>query len=458
MQKPSLPRGTRDFGPETMSKRSYMFAIIKNVFEKFGFQPLETPSMENLEVLTGKYGDEGDQLIFKVLNSGNYLDGVDEDLLKKENTKKLTPKIAEKALRYDLTVPFARYVVMNKATLSFPFKRFQIQPVWRADRPQKGRYREFYQCDADVVGTDSLLCEWEAFQMIDEVLATFGLASFTIKFNHRAVLSAMSEYVGLKGREMDLCVAIDKLDKVGNEAVNNELSQKGFPHDTLKLLSPFFEEKQDLNTKITHLESLIGQFENGKRALADLSQLSKLLETKNLKKATLQLDCSLARGMGYYTGCIWEVKANQVSMGSICGGGRYDNLTGVFGLEGVSGVGFSFGVERIFDVLEELNLFPSDQSVSTQLLITSFDEESFLYALDLLDFFRSNNIKTELYPEPTKIKKQFTYADNRKIPFVLVIGSDEMSTGNLTVKNLKTGEQIKKTREEVLIALKNVTL
>lgn len=450
MQKPSLPRGTRDFGPETMAKRNYMFGTIKKVFEKFGFLPLETPSMENLDVLTGKYGDEGDQLIFKVLNSGNFLSDVDSDLLNAESFKKLTPKIAEKALRYDLTVPFARYVVMNRGSLTFPFKRYQVQPVWRADRPQKGRYREFYQCDADVVGTDSLLCEWEAFQMIDEVLSAFGLKKFTIKFNHRGVLSAMAAFVGMEGREIDLCVAIDKLDKIGEEAVNLELSQKGFPAQTLKNLSPFFEEYDSLLNQIEALSQLISQFPSGKKAIEDLKTLANYLENSDVSVAQLQLDCSLARGMGYYTGCIWEVKSDEVAMGSICGGGRYDNLTGVFGLEGVSGVGFSFGVERIYDVLEELKLFPENQTQSTQLLIASFDEAAFLHAISLVDFFRKNNLKTELYPEPAKIKKQFTFADQKKIPFVLVIGSEEMQTGLLTLKDMASGEQQKLTKEQVL--------
>ncbi|RNI28034.1 histidine--tRNA ligase [Rufibacter immobilis] len=438
--KPSIPKGTRDFGPATVVKRNYIFSVIRSTFEKFGFLPLETPAMENLSVLTGKYGDEGDQLIFKILNSGDFLSKVSgQDI--EQGYKPLTRKISEKALRYDLTVPFARYVVMNRNDIAFPFKRYQIQPVWRADRPQRGRYREFFQCDADVVGTNSLLCEAEIILMMDEVLSTLGLDDFTIKFNHRGLLAGIAEAIGANGREADLCVAIDKLDKIGQDAVNQELLQKGFTEDAISNLQPVFALTGDIADLLPQLDTLLQNSAEGQRGLQDIRGMLSYLESFTVQKAKIQLDVTLARGLSYYTGCIFEVKVNNVQMGSISGGGRYDNLTGMFGLPGVSGVGFSFGVDRIFDVLEELNLFPQESQTITQVLISNFDEASMRYSLPVLQALRAAGISTELYPEAAKLKKQMAYADQKRIPYVLLIGSEEMESGNLNLRNMRTGSQ-----------------
>ncbi|QHL86143.1 histidine--tRNA ligase [Nibribacter ruber] len=447
--KPSIPKGTRDFGPATVVKRNYIFSVIKRTFEKFGFLPLETPAMENLSVLTGKYGDEGDQLIFKILNSGDFAGKITPQDLEK-GSKPLTPKISEKALRYDLTVPFARYVVMNRNEVAFPFKRYQIQPVWRADRPQRGRYREFYQCDADVVGTNSLLCEAEIILMMDEVLSTLGLDDFTIKFNHRGLLAGIAEAIGASGREADLCVAIDKLDKIGQDAVNQELLQKGFTQDAINNLQPVLALTGAIDDLLPKLDALLQNSEEGKRGLKDIRSMLSFLQSFEVKQAKLQLDVTLARGLSYYTGCIFEVKVNNAQMGSISGGGRYDNLTGMFGLPGVSGVGFSFGVDRIFDVLEELNLFPEGSQTITQVLIANFDEESMRYALPVLQALRTMGISTELYPDSTKLKKQMAYADQKQIPFVLLIGSEEMDTSLLNLRNMRTGEQQRLTLAEII--------
>ncbi|GGK70848.1 histidine--tRNA ligase [Rufibacter glacialis] len=447
--KPSIPKGTRDFGPATVVKRNYIFSVIKRTFEKFGFLPLETPAMENLSVLTGKYGDEGDQLIFKVLNSGDFLSKISgEDL--EAGYKPLTRKISEKALRYDLTVPFARYVVMNRNEITFPFKRYQIQPVWRADRPQRGRYREFYQCDADVVGTNSLLCEAEIILMIDEVLSTLGLDDFTIKFNHRGLLAGIAEAIGAKGREADLCVAIDKLDKIGKEAVNEELRQKGIEEDSLTKLRPILGLTGEIADLLPQLDTLLQNSAEGQRGMQDIRAMLSYLESFTVHKAQVQLDVTLARGLSYYTGCIFEVKVNNAQMGSISGGGRYDNLTGMFGLPGVSGVGFSFGVDRIFDVLEELNLFPEDSQTITQVLISNFDEASMLYSLPVLQALRQAGIAVELYPEAAKLKKQMAYADQKSIPYVLLVGSEEMESGLLNLRNMRTGVQDRLTVPQIL--------
>lgn len=440
--KPTIPRGTRDFGPDKMLKRNRIFSTIRTVFEKFGFQPLETPTMENLDVLTGKYGDEGDQLIFKILNSGDFLAKVSENPLE-IGYKKLVPKISEKALRYDLTVPFARYVVMNRGELTFPFKRYQIQPVWRADRPARGRYREFYQCDADVVGTNSLLCESEIVLMIDEVLNNLGINDFTIKINNRKVLTGITEVIGAKGLESVICVAIDKLDKIGEDGVVKELLEKGISETAVNALLPIISLSGDFKEKILALKSILSTSEEGLKGLAELEEVLEYLEGFGYQYHKLEFDISLARGLSYYTGCIFEVKVNNAQMGSISGGGRYDNLTGVFGLNGVSGVGFSFGVDRIYDVMEELNLFPTDSLASTQVLLVAFDKPTEKYALSVLTTLRKHNIKAELYPEQTKMKKQLGYADDKKIPFVVLIGSDEMETGLLTFKNMQSGEQQK---------------
>jgi histidyl-tRNA synthetase len=448
MSKPSLARGTRDFGPNQMAKRNFIFGTIKNVFTNYGFQPIETPAIENLSVLMGKYGEEGDQLLFKILNSGSFSEKLTaEDW--SENAKKLALKISEKGLRYDLTVPFARYVVMNRGDLLMPFKRYQIQPVWRADRPQKGRYREFYQCDADVVGTDSLLCEADIVLMIHDVMRALGIQDFTVKINNRKILTGIVEVIGLAGQETTLCVAIDKLDKIGKEKVEEELREKGFSDESIEKLQPIFS--------ITNGEAVFEQLKNwlstSETALKGITELEKVwnsVRLSGLENPQFELDLTLARGLSYYTGAIFEVKANGVSIGSISGGGRYDNLTGTFGVPGLSGVGISFGVDRIYDVMNELNLFTNQISDSTQVLITNFDAQAEAYALPLVRQLRSLGIRTELYADASKLKKQFDYADRKNIDYVIVIGSDEMETGLLSIKNMKTGEQQSLRFEEII--------
>ncbi|WP_242918210.1 histidine--tRNA ligase [Pontibacter liquoris] len=460
-EKPTIPKGTRDFGPAVVVKRNYIFGVIRRTFEKYGYLPLETPAMEQLSVLTGKYGEEGDQLIFKILNSGDFLSKTTSvDIA--EGSKALTRKISEKALRYDLTVPFARYVVMNRNEITFPFKRYQIQPVWRADRPQKGRYREFYQCDADVVGTSSLLCEAEIVQMINEVLTALGLTDFTIKINHRGILAGIAEAIGEKGREGDICVAIDKLDKIGQEGVRKELLERGISEEAVTKLEPLYTLSGSNEEIMAQLQAILGATAEGKRGLQDLQEVWTYLQGLNSQALTAQnasghprllLDVTLARGLSYYTGCIFEVKVNNVSMGSISGGGRYDNLTGMFGLPGVSGVGFSFGVDRIYDVLEELQLFPDSSQVGTKVLLVQFDKASELYALPLLQQLRDAGIASELYPEAAKLKKQMGYADQKSIPYVLLIGSEEMASGKLKLRNMQLGEQQDLTIGEIIAQL-----
>jgi histidyl-tRNA synthetase len=452
-EKPSLPKGMRDFGPKVLQKRNYIFSVIKNTFERFGFQPLETPTMENLSVLTGKYGDEGDQLIFKVLNSGDFLNNVTLNDLE-DGYKKVTRKVSEKALRYDLTVPFARYVVMNRNEITFPFKRYQIQPVWRADRPQRGRYREFYQCDADVVGTNSLLCEAEIVLMIDEVLSTLGLTDFTIKINHRGILAGIAEAIGEHGRESEICVAIDKLDKIGQEGVEKELIERGIAARSVERLRPLLNLSGENDSILEQLDPVLVDSAEGLRGLTELREVFSYLQHFNIQTAKIELDTTLARGLSYYTGCIFEVKVNNVQMGSISGGGRYDNLTGMFGLPNVSGVGFSFGVDRIYDVMEELQLFDKTVASGTKILISNFDKAAEIYSLPILQKLREAGIAAELFPEASKLKKQMTYADNKGIPFVLLIGSQEMESGNLNLKNMQTGEQESLTLEEILAKLK----
>ncbi|HEY8401307.1 MAG TPA: histidine--tRNA ligase [Cytophagaceae bacterium] len=451
-QKPSIPRGTRDFGPEKMIRRNFILDNIKQVFQKFGFLPLETPAMENLSVLTGKYGDEGDKLIFKILNSGNYLEGTTtEDYTK--GVKELTSKISEKALRYDLTVPFARYVVMNRGELTFPFKRYQIQPVWRADRPSRGRYREFYQCDADVVGTDSLLCEAEIVLMINEAFARLGIKDFTIKINNRKILTGLTEAIGKKGCEAELCVAIDKLDKIGVGGVVEELKSKDFSEEAIHKLYPFLEITGSTEEKIAYLKEIFSTSEVGTKGLEELEQVLDYVKKFELTQPNVEFDITLARGLSYYTGAIFEVKADGVQIGSISGGGRYDNLTGVFGLPGLSGVGISFGVDRIYDVMEELDLFPKTTSTSTKILICCFDDEAVTYSLPVLKRLREAGINSEIYPETSKMKKQLNYANDKKIPYVLIVGSDEIKTGNLTLKDMLKGEQERLSIEEIISKL-----
>lgn len=446
---PSRPDGTRDFSPEVMAKRNYILQTIRTVYQRYGFLPLETPAMENLDVLTGKYGEEGDQLIFKILNSGDYLKKLPENPLEL-GSKKLSSHLSEKALRYDLTVPFARYVVMNRGTLTFPFKRYQIQPVWRGDRPQKGRYREFYQCDADVVGTTSLLCEAEIILMINEVLGKLGVQDYQIKMNHRQILNGIAEAVGESAKFSDLCVAIDKLDKIGLEKVLEELRNRGFSENAVQGLLPVFK-LADTNAsnvdKMAFFQAFFTASNNGQKGITDLQEVFKLLQ--NFATAQdfptdlhIDFDPTLARGLSYYTGAIFEVKVQGVQVGSISGGGRYDDLTGAFGVPDIAGVGFSFGVDRLYDVLEELNLFPAEASIATQILMIGFEEETFTYCLPTLYELRQAGFSVELYPTvEKKLKKPMTYANARQIPYVILAGSDEMKAGEFSVKNMISGVQ-----------------
>jgi histidyl-tRNA synthetase len=454
--KPSVPKGMRDFSPAEMVKRNYIFDTIKSVFRKYGYQQIETPTMENLGTLTGKYGEEGDKLIFKVLNSGDYLVKVNEQALAAKNSNAVAPSISEKALRYDLTVPFARYVVQHQNEITFPFKRFQVQPVWRADRPQKGRYREFYQCDADVVGSDSLLNEAEFILIYDEALSKLGLTDFNIKINNRKILSGITEIIGKPELIVDMTVAIDKLDKIGLDGVVNELLTKGFTQSDIDQLEPVILLQGSNADKLEKLKTILASSTIGLKGITELETIFTYLQSFDLNKATVELDITLARGLNYYTGAIFEVKTNEVSMGSIGGGGRYDDLTGMFGLKGLTGAGISFGADRIYDVLEELNLFPEASNQTTKVLICPFDAAGEGYALPLLQQLRNSSINAELYPAGAKIKKQLDYANNKNIPYVVVIGSDEIQSGQLTFKNMQSGEQQKLTADAIIAALTNV--
>jgi len=455
MQKPSLPKGTRDFGPLQMARRNYILDVIKDTFQLFGYQQIETPSMENLSTLTGKYGDEGDQLLFKILNSGDFLKELVPEDLAKGSAANLN-KVSEKGLRYDLTVPFARYVAMNRNELSFPFKRYQIQPVWRADRPQKGRYREFYQCDADVVGTESLLCESEIILMIRRVFTKLGLKDYSIKVNNRKILTGIAEAIGEQGKEGPLCVAIDKLDKIGWEKVKEELLQRGFGEASIQKLLPLVSLASGVKERLSVLTQFLSQSPIGMQGLSELEEVFRLLEQLGTNLDHVDFDPMLARGLSYYTGAIFEVKVHGVSIGSVSGGGRYDNLTGVFGLPGVPGVGFSFGVDRLYDVLEELDLFPTDRLEGTQLLLAHFDQAGFDYALKCLPILRDAGIRTELYPEVCKLKKQLEYASKKGLPYVGICGDEEIATQTLAVKALATGTQETLTLNEVIAKLKAV--
>ena len=444
MEKPTLPSGTRDFGPDVMAKRRFILNTISTVFQAFGFQPLETPAMENLSTLTGKYGEEGDQLLFKILNTGDFLKEIDKSNLAEINAKKLTPVIAEKGLRYDLTVPFARFVVMNRNEITFPFRRYQIQPVWRADRPQKGRYREFYQCDADVIGTRSLICEAEIILMIKSVFSKLGISDYTIKINHRGVLSGIAEAIDARTNETALFVAIDKLDKIGEDGVKKELLSKGFDEKSLTSLFEILNIKGSTAEKLTTLEAKLASGEAGKKGIEDLSTVLSLLGSYGSDEEHVEFDIALARGLSYYTGCIFEVKIHNVSIGSVGGGGRYDNLTKAFGdKENLPGVGFSFGVDRIYDAMEALQLFPKDAATSSKVLVCHFDDESFRYGLGLLAKLRSEGIACEIYPDVTKLKKQLDFANKKRIPYTIVVGSDEMQSGMLAFKDMGKGEQEK---------------
>ena len=437
-QKPSIPKGTRDFSPAEVSKRNYIMTVMRSHFERFGYQPIETPSFENSDTLMGKYGEEGDRLIFKILNSGDYLDKVSPDELQTINYKKLTAKISEKALRYDLTVPFARYVVQHQGEIEFPFKRYQIQPVWRADRPQKGRFREFYQCDADVVGSASLWQEVELVQLYDAVFAELGLNGVTIKINNRKILSGIAEVIGASDKLIDFTVALDKLDKIGEEGVKKEMLEKGISETALQKVQPLFNFTGSINEKLEQLSALLSVSDEGKKGIEELRFICDHVQKLGLQKANLDLDVTLARGLNYYTGAIFEVTAPQgVAMGSIGGGGRYDDLTGIFGLKNMSGVGISFGLDRIYLVLEELNLFPETVTTATKVLFLNYGESQAFEAMKALVHLRQQNIKAELYPDAAKIDKQFKHAERRTIPFVV-----KEITGDLfTLKNLNSGEQ-----------------
>ncbi|MBC7567075.1 MAG: histidine--tRNA ligase [Pedobacter sp.] len=445
--KPSLAKGTRDFSPQEMVKRNHIFDTIKAVFKKYGYAEIQTPSMENLSTLTGKYGDEGDKLIFKILNSGDYLSKADAGNLSAMDSNALIKSISEKALRYDLTVPFARYVVMHQNEISLPFKRFQVQPVWRADRPQKGRYREFYQCDVDVVGSDSLLNEAEFILIYQEALSNLGMKDFTIKINNRKILSGIAEVIGKPELIIDMTVAIDKLDKIGFEGVTNELLERGFVETDLELLKPVILLEGSNEDKLSALKEVLSSSEIGMKGIAEVEKVfafvKQLLSGSELKFPDLELDITLARGLNYYTGCIFEVKTNEAAMGSIGGGGRYDDLTGMFGLKGLTGVGISFGADRIYDVLHELNLFPVTAVNGTKVLISNFDAQAEKYAMPLLQKLREHQIAAELYPSSAKLKKQMSYADAKSIPYVILIGSDEMNDGLLMFKNMTSGDQQK---------------
>jgi len=443
-QKPSIPKGTRDFNPEQVAKRNYIFSTIKSQFERFGFQPIETPSFENSDTLMGKYGEEGDRLIFKILNSGDYLSKVDDALYQKKDSNATTAKISEKALRYDLTVPFARYVVQHQNEIEFPFKRYQMQPVWRADRPQKGRFREFYQCDADVVGSDSLFQEVEFIQLYDNVFSALKLEGVTIKINNRKILSGIAEVIGASDKLIDFTVALDKLDKIGEEKVKEEMLSKGISQEGINKLQPLFTISGTFESQIESLKPILSASEEGTKGIEELSTINKTITALGLKTATLQLDVTLARGLNYYTGAIFEVAAPKgVSMGSIGGGGRYDDLTGIFGLKNVSGVGISFGLDRIYLVLEELGLFPTTITKTTEVLFINFGDNEAVACLKAIQTLRENGINAELYPDAAKMKKQMNYANKRTIPFVVLVGEEELKNKVFTLKNMESGEQSK---------------
>lgn len=442
-QKPSIPKGTRDFSPVEVAKRQYIIGIIKSNFEKFGFQPIETPTFENSETLMGKYGEEGDRLIFKILNSGDYLAKADATILMNKESNKLTSSISEKALRYDLTVPFARYVVQHQNEIEFPFKRYQIQPVWRADRPQKGRFREFYQCDADVVGSNSLWQEVELVQLYDAVFSALGLEGVTIKINNRKILSGIAEVIGASDKLIDFTVALDKLDKIGEDGVKKEMLEKGISEEALVKVQPLFQFTGTISEKIAQLSSLLVSSAEGMKGVEELKFICENVIALGLDKSVLDLDVTLARGLNYYTGAIFEVAPpKSVAMGSIGGGGRYDDLTGIFGLKNMSGVGISFGLDRIYLVIEELNLFPETVTATSKALFINYGEKEAFYAMKAIKELRSAGVKVELYPDNAKMNKQFTHADKRQIPFAVIAGETEMNANQFALKDLHSGEQV----------------
>ena len=450
-QKPSIPKGTRDFGPVEMAKRNYIFNTIREVYALYGFQQIETPAMETLQTLMGKYGEEGDKLLFKVLNSGDFMSKVTEQELQERNSLHLAARLCEKGLRYDLTVPFARYVVMHREELQLPFKRYQIQPVWRADRPQKGRYREFYQCDADVVGSDSLLNEVELMQIVDTVFTRFGIR-VQIKINNRKILSGIAEVIGAADKIVDITVAIDKLDKIGIDNVNAELREDGLTEDQITRLQPIISLSGTNDEKLQTIAKVLSGSETGLKGVEETQYILDVLKSVGLRNE-IQLDLTLARGLNYYTGAIFEVKALDVEMGSITGGGRYDNLTGIFGMPGLSGVGISFGADRIYDVLNTLDLYPKDSMTATQVLFINFGEKETAYCLSIIKKVRARGIRAEIYPDTAKMKKQMSYANAKQIPFVALAGENEMKEGKITLKNMETGEQQMVTPEELIAKL-----
>lgn len=449
IQKASVPKGTRDFSSEEVSKRQYIFDKIRRQFQLFGYEPIETPSFENLSTLTGKYGEEGDRLIFKILNSGDFLLKVDEETLQQKDSQKIIPQISERALRYDLTVPFARYVVQHQNEITFPFKRYQMQPVWRADRPQKGRFREFYQCDADVVGSDSLLQEVELISLYDAVFTDLKIP-VEIHFNNRKILSGLAEVADISDQLIDFTVALDKLDKIGKEKVIEEMLNKGIPQNSIDKLSALFDLKGDYKTQLKSLYEILDSSEIGKKGIEELEFVFKRVDQLGLESAVLKLNLTLARGLDYYTGAIFEVKAKEVELGSIGGGGRYDDLTGIFGLKDLSGVGISFGLDRIYLVLEEMKLFPESVQNSLEVLFINFGEKEADKAMQLAKDLRSRNVKCEVYPENAKMKKQMQYADRKSVHHVVMIGEKELQTGQFTLKNMISGDQKSLTEEELL--------
>jgi len=450
-QKPSIPKGTRDFGPQEMARRNYIFDTIKQVYQLYGFQQIETPAMETLGTLMGKYGEEGDKLLFKVLNSGDFLTKVSDEELQERNALHLAAKVCEKGLRYDLTVPFARYVVMHREELQLPFKRYQMQPVWRADRPQKGRYREFWQFDGDIVGSDSLLNEVELMQIVDTVFTRFGVR-VQIKINNRKILSGIAEVIGAADKIVDITVAIDKLDKIGIDNVNAELREDGLTEEQIQKLQPIILLEGTNEEKLNTIADVLKDSETGQKGVEELRYILGMLGTTLHNE--LQLDLTLARGLNYYTGAIFEVKALDVQIGSITGGGRYDNLTGIFGMPGISGVGISFGVDRIYDVLNQLDAYPKDATNGTQLLFINFGEKETAYIMPAVAKARQAGIRTELFPDAAKMKKQMAYANAKQIPFVVLAGENEISEGKLTLKNMVTGEQQMVTAEELINSVK----
>lgn len=449
-QKPSIPKGTRDFLPFEVARRNYIFDTIKKAFKKYGYAPIETPSFELSTTLMGKYGEEGDRLIFRILNSGEKMRKADIDALQADNLPRFANSLAEKALRYDLTVPFARFVVQHQNELSFPFKRFQIQPVWRADRPQHGRYQEFYQCDADVVGSDSLIYEVEFVQLFDEILSNLQLPSFTVMLNNRKILSGIAEVSGESDKLIDITVAIDKLDKIGEEGVVKELKEKGVSDTAIQKIQPLFSFSGSNEIKISKMREFLSSSEIGQKGLDELEYVLNTVKDLGIQKAEVVFDITLARGLNYYTGAIFEVKANGVKMGSICGGGRYDDLTGLFGMKGMSGVGISFGADRIYDVLTELELFPKETDQGLSLLFVNFGEKEQAYCMKLANEVRANDIDCEIYPSAAKMQKQMKYANDRKVLYVALVGENEMNEGLIQLKNMESGEQMEMSLEEVI--------